>query len=254
MSGLEGKVALVTGAARGIGRACVLEMARRGADVAINDVRLIDEAESVAREVRAMSKRAIVAQGDVSDRQAMAALVNRTVEELGRLDILVANAGRNVRKPFLEMEPQDMEETLAVTLWGTFHVSQLAARQMVRQGRGGSIVFISSVHAVLAIPGSAAYNAAKAGINHLARTMAAELTPHSVRVNTIEPGWIDTPGERAAFGEQQLREAGAQLPLGRMGTADEIARGAAFLASDEASYITGSTLRIDGGYALPRLS
>ena len=229
-------------------------MARRGADVAINDVRLIDEAESVAREVRAMSKRAIVAQGDVSDRQAMAALVNRTVEELGRLDILVANAGRNVRKPFLEMEPQDMEETLAVTLWGTFHVSQLAARQMVRQGRGGSIVFISSVHAVLAIPGSAAYNAAKAGINHLARTMAAELTPHSVRVNTIEPGWIDTPGERAAFGEQQLREAGAQLPLGRMGTADEIARGAAFLASDEASYITGSTLRIDGGYALPRLS
>ena len=254
MSGLEGKVALVTGAARGIGRACVLEMARRGADVAINDVRLIDEAESVAREVRAMSKRAIVAQGDVSDRQAMDALVNRTVEELGRLDILVANAGRNVRKPFLEMEPRDMEETLAVTLWGTFHVSQLAARQMVRQGRGGSIVFISSVHAVLAIPGSAAYNAAKAGINHLARTMAAELTPHSVRVNTIEPGWIDTPGERAAFGEQQLREAGAQLPLGRMGTADEIARGAAFLASDEASYITGSTLRIDGGYALPRLS
>jgi len=254
MSGLEGKVALVTGAARGIGRACVLEMARRGAGVAINDVRFIDEAESVAREVRAMSKRAIVAQGDVSDRQAMDALVNRTVEELGRLDILVANAGRNVRKPFLEMEPQDMEETLAVTLWGTFHVSQLAARQMVRQGRGGSIVFISSVHAVLAIPGSAAYNAAKAGINHLARTMAAELTPHSVRVNTIEPGWIDTPGERAAFGEQQLREAGAQLPLGRMGTADEIARGAAFLASDEASYITGSTLRIDGGYALPRLS
>ena len=254
MSGLEGKVALVTGAARGIGRACVLEMARRGADVAINDVRLIDEAESVAREVRAMSKRAIVAQGDVSDRQAMAALVNRTVEELGRLDILVANAGRNVRKPFLEMEPRDMEETLAVTLWGTFHVSQLAARQMVRQGRGGSIVFISSVHAVLAIPGSAAYNTAKAGINHLARTMAAELTPHSVRVNAIEPGWIDTPGERAAFGEQQLREAGAQLPLGRMGTADEIARGAAFLASDEASYITGSTLRIDGGYALPRLS
>ena len=247
-------MALVTGAARGIGRACVLEMARRGADVAINDVRLIDEAESVAREVRAMSKRAIVAQGDVSDRQAMDALVNRTVEELGRLDILVANAGRNVRKPFLEMEPQDMEETLAVTLWGTFHVSQLAARQMVRQGRGGSIVFISSVHAVLAIPGSAAYNAAKAGINHLARTMAAELTPHSVRVNTIEPGWIDTPGERAAFGEQQLREAGAQLPLGRMGTADEIARGAAFLASDDASYITGSTLRIDGGYALPRLS
>jgi glucose 1-dehydrogenase len=254
MSGFEGKVALVTGAARGIGRACVLELARRGADVAINDVRFMDEADSVAREVRAMSRRAIVAQGDVSDRRAMDALVNRTVEEMGRLDVLVANAGRNVRKPFLEMEPQDMEETLAVTLWGTFHVSQLAARQMVRQGRGGSIVFISSVHAVLAIPGSAAYNMAKAGINHLARTMATELTPHAIRVNIIEPGWIDTPGEHVSFSEQQLREAGAKLPLGRMGTAYEIARGAAFLASDDASYITGSTLRIDGGYVLPRLS
>ncbi len=252
MSGLEGKVALVTGAARGIGRACALELARRGADVAINELRYVDEAEAVAHAVREMSRRAMVVPADVSDRSAMDAMVQRTVTELGRLDVLVANAGRNARKPFLEMEPADMEQTLAVTLWGSFHVSQFAARRMVQQGQGGTIVFISSVNADLAIQGSAAYNAAKSGVNQMARTMAAELAPHAIRVNVIEPGWIDTPGERGWKSEQELIEAGRKLPFGRLGSPEEIARGVAYLASNDASYVTGSTLRIDGGYVLPR--
>jgi glucose 1-dehydrogenase len=150
------------------------------------------------------------------------------------------------------MEPEDVQQTLAVTFWGAFHVSQLAARQMVRQGSGGSIVFISSVHAYLPIPGAAAYNAGKAGLNHMARTMAAELTPHAIRVNVIEPGWIDTPGERSWKSGPELQEAGRQLPWGRLGSPEEIARGAAYLASDDASYVTGTILRIDGGYVLPR--
>jgi glucose 1-dehydrogenase len=252
MNGLEGKVALVTGAARGIGRACALELAQRGADVVIDEAMLMDEAERTAAEVRKRSRRALVVQADVSDRAAMEALLNRTMAEMGRLDILVANAARNVRKPFLDLEPRDMESTLAVTLWGSFHVAQFAARQMVKQGQGGSIVFISSVHAVLAIQNSLAYNTAKSGVNHMARTMAAELTSHKIRVNIVEPGWIDTPGERATFSEEQLREAGARLPMGRLGTPEDVARGVAFLASSEASYITGSTLRIDGAYVLPR--
>ena len=253
MSGFAGKVALVTGAARGIGRACALELARRGADIVINDVRHRGEAEAVAEEIRNMSRTAMVVQADVSDRPAMEAMVKQAVADFGRLDVLVANAGRNVRKPFLEMEPEDMQQTLAVTLWGTFHVSQFAARQMVRQGGGGAIVFISSVHAFLAIPNAAAYNAAKAGINHMGRTMAAELAPHAIRVNVIEPGWIDTPGERNWKPEEELLAAGRQLPFGRLGTPEEIAQGAAYLASEEASYVTGSILRIDGGYVLPRM-
>ena len=179
--------------------------------------------------------------------------MQRAVAELGSVDILIANAGRNIRKSFLEIEPREMQEILGVTLWGAFHASQLAARQMVRQGHGGSIVFISSVHAARAFPNSVAYNTAKCGLNHMARTMAAELTPYAIRVNAIEPGWIDTPGERGWVGEEQLLQEGKKLPMGRLGRASEIASGVAYLVSDDASYVTGSILRIDGGFVLPRL-
>lgn len=246
-------IALVTGAARGIGRACALELAKRGAEVAINDV-APDGAEDVAREVRGMGRRAIVVLADVADRAAVAGMVDHTVRELGSVDIVIANAGRNVRRPFLEMEERDFAATLDVTLWGAFHVAQFAARRMVEQKRGGSIVFISSVHAVMAFPNAVAYNAAKAGLNHMARTIAAELTPYGIRVNTIEPGWIDTPGERVTFSAEEIEREGKQLPLGRLGTAEEIAKGAAYLASDDASYVTGTTLRIDGGFVLPRMN
>jgi len=139
-----------------------------------------------------------------------------------------------------------------VILWGTFHCSQFAARQMAASGRGGSIVMISSVHAERAFPRSTSYNGAKAAVNQMALTWAAELAPHRIRVNVIEPGWTDTPGERTFYTEEQIREEGARLPLGRLGTPAEIARAARFLVSPDASYITGAILRVDGGIVLPK--
>ena len=251
MEKLAGKVALVTGANRGIGKGCALEMARQGADVAINDKSDAQQAAQVAEEIRRMGRRAAVVIGDVADRQAVEAAVKETVGQLGRLDILVANAAYSMRKPFLELTAKDMEDTLAVTLWGVFHSCQFAARQMVSQNQGGSIVVISSVHALLPIVNALPYNTAKAGVNHMARTMANELTGHRIRVNVIEPGWTDTPGERKFMPDEEIRRQGKLLPLGRLATPEDIAKGAAFLASSDASYITGSVLRIDGGFVFP---
>ncbi len=250
---LHGKAALVTGGNRGIGKGCVLELARRGADVAVNYRSHGDEAAEVVAQVQSMGRRAFAMQGDVADRKRDEVLVQRTVEEFGRLDIVVANAAYSVRKPFLEYEPEDLAATVDVTLWGAFHVAQFGARRMVEQGEGGAIIFISSVHSVLPIPNSLAYNVAKAGLNHMARCMAAELTSARIRVNVVEPGWTDTPGERRFATEEELREAAKKLPLGRMATAEDIAYGVAYLASPEASYVTGAVLRIDGGFVLKPL-
>jgi len=247
---LDGRVALVTGGNRGIGKGCVLELARRGADVALNYRRHAEEAEDVASQVRALGRRALVLPGDVAERAACQRMVEQTVAELGRLDVVVANAAFSIRKPFLELEEEDVAATLGVTWWGAFHISQFGARHMVRQGEGGSIVMISSVHAILPVPRSFAYNAAKAAMNHGARTMAGELAPHRIRVNVIEPGWTDTPGERVFATEDQIREGAKFLPFQRLGTIEDIAYGVAYLSSEEGSYITGTVLRIDGGYVV----
>lgn len=249
---LKDKVALVTGANRGIGRSCAIELAREGADVAVNYRRHQEEAEGVAADIRALGRRAIVFQADVADRAAVEAMVADTAARLGRIDILVANAAFSIRKPVLDLTPEDFQRTLGVTLFGVFHSCQLAARRMVAQGQGGSIVVVSSVHALVPYQTSVAYNTAKAGANHMARTMAAELARYGIRVNIVEPGWTDTPGERQFATEEELRAGGARLPLGRLATAEEIAKGVVFLATEDASYITGSTLRIDGGFVLPR--
>jgi len=251
---LQGRVALVTGASRGIGKACALELAREGADVAVNYRSHPEEGEETAASVRALGRRAIVLGGDVADRSADERLVRDTVRELGRLDILVANAARGVRKPFVELTEEEMAFALGVTLWGVFHCCQFAARQMIAQGGGGSIVVVSSPHAWVPFKNCVPYNTAKAGVNQMALTIANELAPHRIRVNIVEPGWTDTPGERRYSTEEQLREGGSRLPLGRLGTAEDIAHGVVYLVSDDASYVTASTLRIDGGFVLPRPS
>lgn len=243
---------MITGSNRGIGAGCALEMAKEGADVAINYRRHAEEANQVAAKVRAMGRRAIVAGGDVGDRAVNQELVEQTVAQLGRLDIFVANAVTSVRKPFVELTPEDVESTWRVALFGVFHGMQLAARQMLRQGSGGSIIVISSVHAYMPYPTAALYNAAKAGVNHLALTVANELAGDNIRVNIIEPGWTDTPGERQFTTDEQLYAAARKLPMKRLATVEEIARGAVYLASDDAAYVTGANLRIDGGFVLPR--
>lgn len=246
---LAGRVALVTGASRGIGRAIALELARLGADVAINYARHLDEAMAVVAEIERMGNRAMVVQADVGQREQDETLVRSVLEEFGRLDILVNNAAYSVRKPLLEIEAAEVERTFAVSLWGAFHCTQFAARAMARNG-GGSILMVSSVHAARPYPNCSAYNGAKAALNHMACTWAVELAQYRIRVNVLEPGWTDTPGERVHYSEEQIVEKGRDLLMGRLATSDEMAKAAAFLVSDEASYITGAVLRADGGFAL----
>jgi glucose 1-dehydrogenase len=245
---LLGKKALVTGSARGIGRGCALELARAGADVAINDRAHSELAESAAAEIRALGRQATVVPGDVFERTSCERVVAAALEALGRIDILVSNPARNDRSYFLEYDPVIFEKVIQGVLVGGFHMSQLVARHMVERGGGGKIVFISSVHARIPYVRSVAYNAAKSGLNHMAFTIAAELAPHRINVNVIEPGWIDTPGEHESFGDAAIAQAGAKLPWGRIGTPEDIGKAAVFLASDDADYITGTPLLVDGGF------
>jgi glucose 1-dehydrogenase len=247
---LAGKRALITGAARGIGRGCALELATAGADIVINDRESSALTASLQAEIEALGRRAVVVAGDAFDRQGCETIVSRSLQFFQRIEILISNPAFSRRGEFLNYDPQTFEQTLQGTLTAGFHISQLVARQMVTAGRGGSIVFISSVHARIPYVGASAYNAAKAGLNHLAMTIAAELLPHRIRVNVIEPGWIDTPGEHETFGSEQIAAAVPTLPWGRLGTPADIGRAAAFLSSDAADYITGASLLVDGGFAL----
>jgi glucose 1-dehydrogenase len=245
---LKGKKALVTGAARGIGRGCALELARAGADVAVNDRGPSAQADATAAEIRALGRQAVMVPGDVFVRSSCERVLAAALEALGRIDILVSNPARNDRAFFLDYDAAVFEQVIQGTLLGGFHMSQLAARHMVERGGGGKIVFISSVHTHIPFARSAAYNAGKAGLNHLALTIANELTRHRINVNVIEPGWIDTPGEHESFGDAAIAQAGPALPWGRLGTPADIGKAAVFLASEDADYITGTTLLVDGGF------
>lgn len=251
MGKLEDRVAIVTGGARGIGGGTAVELAREGADVAILDIRPEADAAAVREEIAGLGRRCYYAQGDVTDQASDARFVEETVKRLGRVDILVNNTGRGARAPFLEADVAHAHSVFDVTFWAGFYMTQLAARQMVKQGEGGSVVFISSVHSYRPYANASSYNAAKAAVNHLAATLALELAPHRIRVNWIEPGWIDTPGEHEHFGKEMIEREGPKLLWGRLGQPAEIGRGVVFLASSEASYVTGTGLRIDGGFVLP---
>lgn len=249
MKNLQGQVAIVTGGARGIGQAIAMELARRGADIAICD--LSDASETVA-EVERCGVRAFCHQMDAGNRHDAERLFEAVQSRFGKLDILVNNAARTIRKPLIELDVTDVETTWGGTLWSVFHFTQLAARTMISRQQPGNIVTISSVLAHIPHVNSSPYNGAKAAVNQMMRTWALELAPHGIRVNVIEPGWTDTPGERSFATEEQIREQGAKLPLGRLGKPSEIANAVAFLVSGEASYVTGSVLRVDGGITLVR--
>ena len=244
---LLGKKALVTGAARGIGRGCALELARAGADVAVNDRGRSQEAATLVEEIQSLGRQATLVDGDVFERSSCERVAAAAIESLGRLDILVSNPAFSRRGAFLEYDPELFAKTLEGTLAAGFHMSQLVARHMVARGGGGKIVFISSVHARIPFIRAAAYNAAKSGLVALAQTIAAELLPHRINVNAIEPGWIDTPGEHETFGDAAIAAGASKLPWGRLGTAEDIGRAAVFLSSDHADYITGTSLLVDGG-------
>lgn len=247
MMKLQGKIALVTGAGRGIGQGCALELARAGADVLVNDLRAEGGLDDTMAQITAMGRRCRAVPGDVFDRASCERVVAAAIGALGRIDILVSNPAFSRRETFLNYDPAVFEQVIRGALVSGFHVSQLVARHMVERGGGGKIVFISSIHARIPYGKAVAYNAAKSGLINLAFTIANELLPHRINVNVIEPGWIDTPGEREAFGDDVIDNAGGQLPWGRLGKPADIGRAAAFLCSDDADYITGASLLVDGG-------
>lgn len=247
---LAGKKAFVTGAGRGIGYGCAIELARAGADVVINDLHDSESARRVVSEIQGLGRKSGLIVGDVFQRESCERVAAEAISALGGIDILISSPAYSKRSPFLECPPELFQKILQGVLVGGFHMSQLIAREMVKQGRGGKIVFISSIHSRIPYANSVAYNAGKAGINHMAATIAVELLPHKINVNVIEPGWIDTPGEHEAFGDQFMEENGPKLPWGRMGIPSDIGKVAAFLSSADADYITGASLLVDGGLSL----
>lgn len=246
-----GRSALVTGSSRGIGKSVALELARNGADVAVNYHSQEAEAEAVVSEIRGMGRQAILLQGDVSSQERVDAMVAETVAAFGKIDMFVSNAVYSDRELMIKADMKGFRRTIDVTMWGAFYGLRASSIQMVQQGHGGSIVIISSPHAKLAIPTAMAYNMSKAAIDHMARTAAIELATHKIRVNIVHPGWIDTPGERKFFSEDQMQQGGMALPWGRLGQPDEIGKAVSYVLSDDADYMTGSTLLIDGGVSLP---
>jgi glucose 1-dehydrogenase len=245
---LGNKVVVVTGASSGIGRSIAHAFAREGAAVAVNYARDAEGAESTVKEIEDGGGRAIAVQADVSKPEDIKALVERTVKELGRLDVMVNNAGVEHKMPFLDTPLEIWEEVLAVNLTGPWLGCQEAARQMVNQGGSGRIINVSSVHEDLAMPTNSPYCAAKGGLRMLTRTIAVELAPHGITVNNVAPGAVETPMDASLeANEDQMEELLSEIPLGRMGQPEEVAALAVYLASDAASYVTGSTFVIDGG-------
>lgn len=251
MANLTGKVALVTGAGRGIGRGVALALAAAGADVAVNDYGDLAGAEQTVREIEQLGRRGRVAAGDVSDYATLERIVTETVAAFGPLAIAVSSAVYSDREMFYEADLDKFHRTIDVTMWGAFHLLRASSRQMIQQQTGGSIVFIGSPHSYTPIASSMAYNMAKAAVDMAARTAALELIEYRIRVNVVTPGWIDTPGERKFFSEEGIKKAGTKLPWGRLGRPDEIGRGVVFLCDPESDYLTGARILIDGGITLP---
>jgi glucose 1-dehydrogenase len=245
---LENKVAVVTGSSSGIGEAIALAFAANGTAVVVNYSRHEDAAQEVLQKIEAAGGKGLVVGADVSDPKEVEAMVQQTADAFGGLDIMVNNAGMERKMPFLETPFEVWQETIAVNLTGTWLGCQAAAKRMVAQGKGGRIINVSSVHEDLAMPTNAPYCATKGGARMLMRTLAVELAPHDITVNNIAPGAIDTPMD-APLKEQpdQMKELLSEIPLGRMGKPEEVANLALFLASDDSSYVTGSTLFVDGG-------
>jgi NAD(P)-dependent dehydrogenase (short-subunit alcohol dehydrogenase family) len=242
---LRGRVTAITGGALGIGRATALLFASEGALVALGDVE-VGASEKVVHEIAARGGRAIAVPVDVGDAGQVQAFVDRVVAEFGRLDVMFANAGIAHSTPFLEHPEAQWHRVLRVNLTGVFLCGQIAARQMVKQG-GGRIIATASINGFRGVENLVGYNVAKAGVIELTKTMAVELAQHRITVNAIAPAQIDTRLTQSLPEEARTRRL-ARIPLGRFGEPEEVARVALFLASDDASFVTGHTLAVDGGY------
>jgi glucose 1-dehydrogenase len=245
---LEGKAVVVTGSGRGIGRAIALRAAREGADVVINYSRSAREAQEVLAEVEAAGRRGAVVQADLRSAAEARRLIDESARHLGRLDILINNAGGGRVNPFTEVTEEDYDHVVDLNLKGVFFASQAFARHLIGAGQPGRIISVSSVHEEIPLPGQAAYCGAKGGVKMLTRNLAVELARHGITVNAVAPGAIATDANTALVKDRPRLEALLrQIPLGRLGTPEDVAAVVSFLASDDAAYVTGSTYFVDGG-------
>jgi len=245
---LSNKVAVVTGSATGIGQAIAIALAREGASVVVDYIGSPDAPKDTLQHIQSAGGTAVAIDTDVSQPDQVNSLIQQTVQQFGRLDIFVNNAGIEFKHPFTEFPIDQWNKIIAVNLTGPFLCAQAAAKQMIAQGGGGRIINISSVHQDLPMPTNAPYCASKGGLRMLMRTIAVELGPHAITVNNIGPGAVFTPIDADIEANPQLEaQLMAEIPLGRWGKPEEIANLAVFLASDDAGYITGSTYYIDGG-------
>ncbi len=241
----ENQVVLVTGAGRGIGKEIALSFARQGEDIGVADVNE-DTAQATANEIEKLGRKAFFTRADVSDYGQVQQFVSGAMRQLGRIDVLVNNAGIAQPQPFLEITPENWENHLRIHLFGTFYCSQAAAREMAKR-KYGRIVSIASVAGLMGPIDLAPYGVAKSGIIGLTRAMALELADYGITANAIAPGPIDTEMIRAAWSKEALEERASHLPIRRLGQTSEIAHAAMFLASPDSGFISGATLVVDGG-------
>lgn len=248
MGQLDQKVAIITGSDSGIGRAIAIEFASQGASVVVNYAHARDKAEEVRQIIEQKRGKCIVIQADVSQYQQATGLIQQAVEQFGRLDIMVNNAGMEIHGPFLDVTEEHFDRVISIDLKGAFFCAQAAARQMVKQKTPGRIINVSSVHEDLAMPQNSPYCCAKGGLRMMTRTICLELAPYNITVNNIAPGAVDTPIDADVKADpEKMAALLKEIPLHRMGQPDEIAKLALYLASDAAAYVTGSTYVIDGG-------
>ena len=246
---LEDKVALVTGAARGIGRGIAEELAEQGAHVAVNDLDVAGPAEDVVAAIRARDRRAMTVEADVASREAVEAMVDRVWRELGPIEVLVNNAGIETIVPFLELTDEQWTRLTDTNLRGAWLCSQVVCRRVVAEGRQAAIVNIGSIQAAKVLPGRTHYAPTKLGLEALTRNMAAEMTPLGIRVNCVHPGLIDTDMTAWVMKDAELLPVILeQISMGRAGVPRDVARVVAFLASEEAGYVTGQSIFVDGGW------
>jgi len=245
---LQGKVAIVTGAATGIGQAIAIRFAREGASVVVDFVGKPDTPNQTEKEVLSFAGKSVAVEADVSKPDQVQNLIDSAVKAFGRLDIVVNNAGVEKKLLFVDYPLEELQKILAINLIGPFLVSQAGARQMIKQGQGGRVINISSVHEDLPMPTNAAYCASKGGLRMLMRTIAVELGKDKITVNNIGPGAVYTPIDADVEAQPEMEKSlMGEIPLNRWGKPEEIAGLAVYLASDEAAYVTGSTYFIDGG-------
>jgi glucose 1-dehydrogenase/3-oxoacyl-[acyl-carrier protein] reductase len=243
---LEDKVALVTGAGRGIGSGIALRLALEGANVVVNYAHSADGARKVAEEISALGRRAITVRADISRSSQVRAMVQEAIDAFGRIDILVNNAGIDPQVPFLETTEQLWDQVVDTNLKGCFLCSQAVAREMVRSG-GGKIVMISSIHSFVTYANITAYAASKGGINAMTRQLALELAPHSINVNAVAPGAVHVDKFYDLIPDYDPQMLDHEIPVGSIGYPQDIGAAVVFLASDDARYITGQVLLVDGG-------